>query len=279
MNRLLIVEGNTQARNEDSLKTLTRSSSGIYAEVLRAKFPDLSIDIVYGSEGISGLSPTRSLDDYAGLVIGGSALRCNDDTIEIRQQIELLRTFAKTGKPILGSCWGLQIAVIAAGGEVRPSPNGMEHIVARKLQLTADGRSHRMYENKPTVFDAPCVHYDEISTLPTGSTLLCTNAHSEVQAAVVPVGASEVWGVQYHPEFDLQHLAELLRLYGDSAIEQGFFESVEQHERYVSDLARLADDPHQDALAWQLGLDQDILNETVRCAEIENWVRFAVLDE
>jgi GMP synthase (glutamine-hydrolysing) len=61
-----------------------------------------------------------------------------------------------------------------------------------------------MFAGKGAVFDAPCIHYDEVTRLPDNATLLASNAHSVVQAAVVPVGRSEVWAVQYHPNSTLR---------------------------------------------------------------------------
>jgi GMP synthase (glutamine-hydrolysing) len=274
MKRLLILEGNTRARQREATEYGVRTASGIYSDVLNLHFDDIHIDIVHGVEGSEGMPANSSLDDYDGLVIGGSGLHCADATPEVTQQVELVRQFAKTGRPILGSCWGLQIAVIAAGGTVRPSPNGREIVIARKIRLTAAGREHPLFYGKPDVFDAPCIHYDEIDTLPKGATLLCSNAHSEVQGALVPLEKSLVWAVQYHPEFDMQHLGGLLRLYSDASIRDGFFQDMDAQTAYIEKLAKT---PNDKSAAWQLGIDRDLLDKEVRAAEIINWVRAEIL--
>ncbi len=83
---------------------------------------------------------------------------------------------------------------------------------------TASGIYRDVIRKYFDVFDAPCIHDDEIESLPCGSTLLCSNAHSDVQGALIPVERSLVWGVQYHPEFDLNHLAGIIRLYGEAVL-------------------------------------------------------------
>ena len=82
--------------------------------------------------------------------------------------------------------------------------------VVPQIKLTDEGRAHPMYEGKPTVFDAFTSHEDEVTHLGPGSTSLCGNAWSAVQAlhCALPHGGV-FWGVQYHPEYDLHELARL----------------------------------------------------------------------
>ena len=214
----------------------------------------------------------RAVTSYDGLIIGGSGLHAYDQTFAVTNQIEMLREFAQTGKPILGSCWGLQIAVIAAGGKVDLSPNGREIGFARKMQLTEAGKTHPFMAGKPDVYDAPCIHYDEITQMPEDAILLSGNAHSAVQAAIVPVEKSEVWAVQYHPEFDLLQLGMLLTLYENNMYEQGFLNNREEFDEYQALLSNLADNPQDKSAAWRLGVGADITDNRIRRAEIINWV-------
>lgn len=272
MPRILVMEGNTLARQHEAKKLGVRTASGIYVDAIAAHFPGLEIDVIHAADRGQSLSAGVTLTDYDGLVVGGSGLHAYETSFEVRNQIELLKAYAETGGPILGSCWGLQIAVIAAGGSVGPSPNGREIGVARKIRLTGAGSAHPFFHGKPVCFDAPCIHYDEITSLPSDATLLCANAHSEVQGAVVPVGRSEIWAVQYHPEFDLGHISTLLKLYARDMIEQKFFENEEGLASFRSKLDALAQNPHNKSIRWQLAIDGDILNDEVRRAEIINWV-------
>ncbi|RME66502.1 MAG: type 1 glutamine amidotransferase [Alphaproteobacteria bacterium] len=275
--RLLMMEGNTLARQREASALGVRSASGVYIDAIRAHFPDMAIDVIHAADRGQHLKPGMAFTDYDGLVIGGSGLHAYDTSFEVTNQIELLKAFAETGRPILGSCWGLQIAVIAAGGTVTRNPNGREIGFARKILLTEEGRAHPYFAGKPTTFDAPCIHYDEITQLPANATLLCTNSHSAVQGAVVPVGRSQVWAVQYHPEFDLAQISMLIALYGADMIEQGFFADENDRMQYKAKIDALAANPGDKALAWQLALDSDILDDGIRRAEIINWMRTCIL--
>jgi len=127
------------------------------------------------------------------------------------------------------------------------------------------------------VFDAPCIHYDEVTRLPDNATLLAANAHSAVQAALIPLGRSTVWAVQYHPEFDLAQIAQLNRLDQDDMVAQGFFADRAAIAAYNEKLEALHADRTRGDLAWQLGVDADILDDRRRAAEIIAWIEHQVL--
>jgi GMP synthase (glutamine-hydrolysing) len=107
---------------------------------------------------------------------------------------------------------------------------------------------------------------------------LASNSHSRIQAALIPLGKSEVWAVQYHPEFDLQQLVQLYTLYADDMVEQGFFADRPTLSAYVANLSALANNPADLGLAWQLGIDEDITNDRRRRREIINWIEGCILN-
>ncbi len=276
MSKILLMEGNIAERRAKGAAMGVRSSSGIYVQSLLTHFPALEIDIFNPEDPIPG---RNTLAAYDGMVVSGSGLHAYDTGFAVTNQIALVREAAEAGLPIFGSCWGLQIAAMAAGGEVAYHPVGREVGFARKIRVTDAGRDHPMFAKKGPVFDAPCIHYDEVVRLPQSATLLATNAHSEVQAAIIPLGSSEIWAVQYHPEFDTAHLADLYRLYADDMVGQGFFSDTAELDAYSASLTKLALEPDNAALAWQLGVDTDITDDKRRRAEIIAWVETCVLGQ
>ena len=273
MTRILMMEGNTEARRARQHELGVRTSSGIYEAAMRQHFPAITIDVVNAADPapVGAIPHGRALADYDGVIITGSSLHAYDSDFAVTNQIAMVAEAGRIGLPMFGSCWGLQIAVMAAGGRVIRNPQGREVGLARKISVNEVGAAHAMFAAKPPVFDALCIHDDEIAELPPGATLLASNAHSRVQAAVLTVGRSEVWAVQYHPEFDLAHMARIYRLYADEMIAQGFFVDAEGLSAYCARLAALDAAPHDAGLAWQLGIDADVLNPVVRHAEIIAW--------
>lgn len=277
MPRLLLMEGNTAAKRAMGKKLGVRSSSEIYALAIRSHFPDMELAVVNAADEDWSIPDGRQLTDFDGLVVTGSSLHAYDTDFSVTNQIAMIADAGTAGLPIFGSCWGLQIAVMAAGGLVEYSQKGREVGFARKIVPNTAGQMHPMFRGKTGAFDAPCIHYDEVTRLPEGATLLASNAHSVVQAASIALGKSEVWAVQYHPEFDIQQLVQLYTLYADDMIQQGFFSDRSALEAYVAMLSTLAANPVDMGLAWQLGIDDDITDDRRRRLEIINWIEARVL--
>ena len=97
----------------------------------------------------------QPLDAYDGVAITGSALNIYKREAGSLRQIDFMREVFTRGIPTFGSCWGLQVAVVAAGGEVGPNPRGREVAFARKITLNEAGRVHPMHAGRPLAFDAP----------------------------------------------------------------------------------------------------------------------------
>lgn len=279
MTRLLLMEGNTAEKCARAHELGVRTSSEIYIEAIATHYPGIALDVLHGADAGAAIPGGRAWADYAGFVVTGSALHAYDPEFEVTNQIALLNAAAEAGLPIFGSCWGLQIAAMAAGGEVAFNPKGREVGFARKILLNDAGARHPMFKGKAAVFDAPCIHYDEVIRLPASATLLASNAHSEIQAAVIPLGKSEVWAVQYHPEFDLAQLVQLYTLYAEDMVNQGFFADMAELAAYRDKLAALAASPADAGLAWQLGVDEDVLDDRTRRAEILAWIEARVVGE
>jgi GMP synthase (glutamine-hydrolysing) len=178
---------------------------------------------------------------------------------------------------LFGSCWGLQVVTVAAGGTVRTNPRGRELAIGRRIALTEAGREHPMYNGKAPVFDAVTVHLDEVETLAPGTTVLATNAQSDVQAAEIRVDGATAWCVQYHPEFTLGDMAAIVRRYGRRVLNEGFFADEAGRDAYVADLETLHREPDNKPLAWRYGIDETVLNEKIRTAELANWIAHQVL--
>ena len=134
-----------------------------------------------------------------------------------------------------------------------------------------------MYAGKAATFDAVTVHLDEVETLAPGTTVLASNAHSNVQAAEIRYEGGVAWGVQYHPEFSLADIAVIIRRYGSRLIREGFFADIAARDAYTADLEMLQHEPGLKPIAWRYGIDDTVLDARVRTAEIANWITHQVL--
>jgi GMP synthase (glutamine-hydrolysing) len=274
--RLLVVEGNTAELRAKQIEAGGVAMSDGYADLLRKLLPGAVVDICYPADPGANL-PLGGVEGYDGVAITGSALNVYDGGPAIEPQIELARAVLKSKTPLFGSCWGLQVVTVAAGGTVRVNPKGRELAIGRRIALTQAGRDHPMYAGKAPVFDAVTVHLDEVETLAPGSTVLATNAQSAVQAAEIRADGGVAWTVQYHPEFSLHDMAVIVRRYGRQLIKEGFFTDDASRDAYMADLQTLDREPVNKSLAWRYGIDETVLNPDIRTAELANWITHHVL--
>jgi GMP synthase (glutamine-hydrolysing) len=272
--RLLVAEGNTlEARRRVGARD-DETPSESYARVLRGLAPDARVDLCFPADNDPQLP--APLESYDGIAFTGSALNIYRGEPASLRQVEFARQLFALGAPFFGSCWGLQVATVAAGGDVARNPKGREVAFARKVMLNEAGRAHPLHRGRDIAFDAPAIHGDEVARLPPDATVTAWNAQSQVQAAEIRHGGGIFWGVQYHPEFTLPDIAAILRRYGQILVDEGFFADLAALEAYAADLAALAAAPSRADLAWRFGLGADILRPETRLNEIANWIDLQV---
>ncbi|WP_242390516.1 DUF1491 family protein [Pararhodospirillum photometricum] len=272
----LVIEGNTRAAVARMATWGALPFAEQYGRVLQEEWPGSQFVIVRPADGESALPEGLGLRDLDGVVLGGSALNIPTGGPEIDAQIALARAVFEAGVPFFGSCWGLQIAAVAAGGSVRKAPHGREVGVARKITATDAGIRHPLLAGRPTAWDALAVHEDEVDRLPTGAQVLATNGHSAVQAAEIRHAGGVFWGVQYHPEFDLPEVARTLDRLRPFLLAEGLFADEAAALDHGAALRALAETPERQDIAWRLGIDADVLSTPTRRLEIRNWLTHAV---
>jgi GMP synthase (glutamine-hydrolysing) len=275
--RLLVMEGNSpETRAQHVAAGGTVASKG-YSNLLQELLPNCVVDVCFPGDPGSNLPNGEALEGYDGMAITGSGLHIYDGGPEVTRQIELVRSVLEAGTPVFGSCWGLQVLTVAAGGSVRKNPKGREIGFGRRMKLTEAGRKHPMYIGKPEVFNAPTVHLDEVESVAPGTTVLATNEVSDVQSAEIRANGTIAWGVQYHPEYPLRELAAIVRRIGQRLITEGFFLDTAEIATFAADLDALDRDPTIGRLAWRYGISHNILNKKLRTGEVANWIEYQVL--
>jgi GMP synthase (glutamine-hydrolysing) len=275
--RLLVIEGNSPQTLAEHIAVGGTPAHQGYSNLLRELLPGASIDTAHPGDPTAVLPTGEALEGYDGIAITGSSLHIYNGGPEVTRQIELVRAALKTGTPLFGSCWGLQVITAAAGGSVRKNPKGREIGFGRGIRLTEAGRKHPMYVGKLDVFNAPTVHLDEVEALPAGATVLATNAVSSVQSVEIRTKGSVAWAVQYHPEYPLREIAAIVRRIGTRLIEEGFFLDAEDIKTFAYDLDTLDHDPECKRLYWRHGISMNVLDKKLRVGEVANWIEFQVL--
>jgi GMP synthase (glutamine-hydrolysing) len=273
--RILIIDGNVAEIRARQIAALGYDSGNGYAGVLRRIDPSLRIDIVAAADG-AALPSGVGLESYDGVTMTGSALNIYNGGAPITRQIDLAKAVFEAGVPFFGSCWGLQVAVTAAGGEVRANPRGREFGFGRRILQSAAGRAHPLFAGKPAAFEAPTIHRDEIASLPAGAVRLADNDFG-IQAASFTHANGTFWGVQYHPEYDYRDIAAAAERYGETLVTEGMFRDTAELTAFAAELRALQANPSDAALLWKHGLGPAMRTEGMRLLEIRNWMTAQVL--
>jgi len=272
--RILVIDGNRAATREKQMAAGGQASGEGYVRVLE-ELAAVDCDIVRPADGAVSLPVGVGLADYDGVAMTGSALNVYDSGPHVERQIELVRAVFASEVPFFGSCWGLQVAVTAAGGRVRRNPLGREFGFGRRITLNAAGLGHPLYTDKPPVFEAITVHLDCIEQVPDGAVVLASNEMG-VQAMALRDGRSAAWGVQYHPEYSYAEIAATALRYGDTLLDEGLFATPAERALFVAEMRLLMHNPRDHRLTWKHGLGPAMRDPRLKLAELRNWLQRVV---
>ncbi|MFH1743966.1 MAG: type 1 glutamine amidotransferase [bacterium] len=271
--RFLIIDGYPKDSRDELEDAGMRLAWDLYADLLLQHVPDAQYDVLLPCDPGVGIPTKSDLDEYNGILWTGCNLTIYErDDQRVICQIELAKRAYEVGVPSFGSCWGIQMAAVAAGGEVGPNPKGREMGIARKIVLTPEGRNHPMFDGKPVVFDGFISHVDKVTTLPPGATRLAGNDFTSVQALAVKHRNGTFWATQYHPEYNLHEMARLIVARESKLVPLGFFKGHKDLMQLVDRMEALAAEPDRMDLRWQLAIDDDVLSDRIRQCEFVNWL-------
>ena len=258
MKKILIVEGNLKEENqsftEGGIKTHTESLKDSISYFTNS----LKIDVVNPSSDKNISEVAKDLEKFDGLIWGGSSLNIYNDTVEIRRQIEFMRSCQNKIKKILAICWGLQVAATVAGGQVKRCMTGSHRGIAHDIEINSNGLQHPIYKNKNETFNTPAFNFDEVVKLPKNSILLASNPINKVMGVNFKSGVSDIWGIQYHPEITYDKMISLIHFRKDRLLNNKAFVDEQEINNHVAMIAE----------------ENKKSNKDFRMRELENWLNY-----
>jgi len=159
-----------------------------------------------------------SINSAKGWIITGSH---NMVTAELPWSVKLekyIKKISKSHTPLLGICYGHQLISKALGGKSDFNKKGKEIGVVKINQLIQNS-SDPLLKNFPKKFYAYETHYQSVIKLPFGAEVLAKNAKDVHQAVRF---TNNIWGVQFHPEFDKDIMKEYILNQKDALIKLNF---------------------------------------------------------
>ena len=139
--------------------------------------------------------------DFDGFVVTGSRASVYWDEEWIDPAKEWVGAAIDRGLPCLGVCYGHQLLADVLGGTVEAM--GEYEIGYRTVERTGDSRLLEGVDDEFTVFTT---HSDAVVELPPGAERLATNEYG-----VHGFRKDRVFGVQFHPEYDMQTAEEVTK--------------------------------------------------------------------
>jgi len=159
----------------------------------------------------------ESAQNYSGVVVTGSGSMVSQRLDWSEKAAAWLVGAVADAVPVLGVCYGHQLLAQAHGAVVGPNPRGRE-IGSKPLQL------------EPVCFDDPLLrclntpvyvqtsHEEAVLTLPPGAEILAATAQDPHHVLRF---SKNVWGVQFHPEFDADIMRSYIDIRGDTLLAEG----------------------------------------------------------
>ena len=149
--------------------------------------------------------PQLSVDDYAGVIVGGSPFDIStpqheNSAIQVKIEGDFRRLFdeiVSTDFPFLGACSGCGLL----GSYLNTPISGRyaEPVGGASVSLTEAGSKDPLLSGFPERIDVLCGHKEACDQVPRGSTLLLTGDACPVQMFRV---GENVYATQFHPEGD-----------------------------------------------------------------------------
>jgi len=256
--KLLIVEGNTKEENSNFNKAGCVPQSENFTQHVKMFEPNCEIDIVEPGDDSVISKIITSLKKYDGIILTGSTLRIDDESNEVKKHINFAKKCFKQEKKIFAACWGLQVAVTAAGGKCRVAPSGPHVGIAYNIELTNEGKKHKLYSSKPHKFTTPAFNYDEVEIPPSNAVLLASNKINKFEALHFTVGNSEIWGLQYHPEIPYDYMIKLIKHRSKTLIDNKSFKDETEINHHISLIEKA----------------KVQLKDDIRLLELKNWLNY-----
>ena len=253
---ILIVEGNLKEENQNFLKVGIQTHTESLKDSLYKLNNKYNFDVINPSSDLNLHEVKKKLSKYDGLIWGGSSLNIYNNTPEIKRQIEFMRECQKQVKNILAICWGMQVAVTAAGGEVKKAEKS--HIgIANEIMINNEGFKYPIYKDKNNNFNSPAFNFDEVVKLPTNGICLASNKFNKVQSIYFEVGKSKIYGLQYHPEITYEKMISLIEFRKDKLIQtRKAFKDEEEIKNHILFIKK----------------EITVSNKTQTMIELKNWI-------
>jgi GMP synthase (glutamine-hydrolysing) len=255
---ILIVEGNILEDSEVFIRAAGATASENLKNLVLKLEPNTKVKIINPGIDEETKDALECINSYHGIIFAGGAMRINDLTDEIKKHINFASNCFKHDKKILAICWGLQVCSTAAGGSVSLGKNGAHIGIASVVEINKEGQKNLIYKNKKIKFTTPAYNFDEVCKIPEGATLLSSDKVNNVMSVYFKSDNSEIWGLQYHPDYEYYQMINLANERKNIMIDNGYFKDESDFENHINYIKE----------------EDKKLDFENRTCEVKNWLNF-----
>lgn len=158
------------------------------------------------------LPKLKDLGKYKALILGASSdyyisSWSRDTRDKCLKAKPIVEYFVRHDKPTLGICFGHQLLALFLGGKVSRDDKQAEGGV---VDIYLKNNSHILFEGLPKKFAIASGHKDSVTKLPKGAKLLASSKATKNSVLQIK---NNIFGIQQHPELDLDGLLWRLSLF------------------------------------------------------------------
>jgi GMP synthase (glutamine-hydrolysing) len=167
--------------------------------------------------GFAGDTVPETLGDASALVVMGGPMGVYEQNEYpfLREELRLIESAVRDGRPVLGVCLGSQLVASACGAEVRKS--GKKEIGWFDVSLSSEGLTDPLFADTAASFTAFHWHGD-IFDLPPGSVRLASSRQTINQAFRFAEG---VYGLLFHIEVNPRIIGDMVAGFTGELKEEG----------------------------------------------------------
>ena len=165
----------------------------------------------------AGPLPRLSLEDYSGVLLGGSPFNISDavkSDLQVRVESDIRNVvdhIVDADFPFLGMCYGIGTVTVHLGGAV--DRTYAEGLGAIEVTLTDEAANDPLLDGVPPMFKAFVGHKEACNGAPPGVAVLGTGTACPVQ---MYRHGNNVYVTQFHPELDVESLEQRMRIYSNA---------------------------------------------------------------
>ena len=209
MRKLLIIKTGTTFPS-------IRQKHGDFEDYIVEQLGIPASDVVIAPVFITKTMP--ALEDISAVIITGSHAMVTDRENWSKRIAYWLRNVCGASVPVLGLCYGHQIIADAWGGIVHYHPHGRE-VGTVEIELCEAGKRDPLLGCLPEKFPGHVFHAQTVLKLPPAARLLAANAFEPHHAFVIH---ENIWGVQFHPEFNTAVMRAYIEAESQALIRESF---------------------------------------------------------